>query len=137
MIGLDTNVLVRYVTQDDPDQSPRANALFESLSEREPAFVPTLVLVELHWVLRRAYHLGPQEADRVVATLAQTRELVVEDPDVVRLALRRAADGADLPDAVIAETAMRAGCSDVLTFDARAVRCAGMTLVGQAPGGAA
>lgn len=136
MIGLDTNVLVRYVTQDDPDQSPRANALVESLTEREPAFVPTLVLVELHWVLRRAYRLGREEADRVVATLAQTRELVVEDPDVVRLALRRASEGAELPDALIAETAVRAGCDAVLTFDARAARRAGMTLVGQ-PGGAA
>lgn len=54
MIGLDTNVLIRYVTQDDPDQSPRANAIVESLSERDPALVPTVVLVELHRVLRRA-----------------------------------------------------------------------------------
>lgn len=129
MIGLDTNVLVRYVTQDDPEQSARATTLVEGLSEGDPAFVATVVLVELHWVLRRAYGVGREEADRVVATLAQTRELRMEDPDVVRAALRRAGEGAELPDAVIAETGARAGCTAVLTFDAKASRRAGMTLV--------
>ncbi len=129
MIALDTNVLVRYVAQDDPEQSPRASAVIEGLSERDPAFIATVVLVELHWVLRRAYDLRRDDADRVIATLAQARELKVEDPDLVGAALRRARDGAEFPDAVIAESGGRAGAAAVLTFDVRAARRAGMTLV--------
>lgn len=84
MIGLDTDVLVRCVTQDEPERSARATALVEGLGGSDPAFVATVVLVELVRVLRRAYGVGREEADRVVAALAQTRELRMEDPDVVR-----------------------------------------------------
>ncbi len=82
MIGLDTNVLVRYVVQDDPDQSARATALVESLDDQRRGFVSVVVLVELAWVLRRAYGARPDDVHAVVDRLLRARELVVQDADV-------------------------------------------------------
>ncbi len=129
MIGLDTNVLVRYLVQDDPDQSARATALIEGLDDQRRGFVSIVVLVELSWVLRRAYGVSADEVHAVVDRLVRARELVVQDADVVRLALRRALAGADFPDAVISELGARAGCEVTLTFDGRAAQLAGMRLV--------
>ena len=129
MIGLDTNVLVRYLVQDDPDQSARATALIEGLDEQRRGFVSIVVLVELSWVLRRAYGVSVDDVHAVVDRLLRAREVVVQEADVVRLALRRALAGADFPDAVIGELGSRAGCEATVTFDARAAELAGMRLV--------
>ncbi len=129
MIGLDTNVLVRYVVQDDPDQSARATALVESLDDQRRGFVSVVVLVELAWVLRRAYGARPDDVHAVVDRLLRARELVVQDADVVRLALRLAVAGADFPDAVISRVNAGAGCDTTVTFDVGASRHTGMRLL--------
>ncbi len=129
MIGLDTNVLVRYVVQDDPDQSARATALVESLDDQRRGFVSVVVLVELAWVLRRAYGARPDDVHAVVDRLLRARELVVQDADVVRLALRLAVAGADFPDAVISGVNAGAGCDTTVTFDVGASRHTGMRLL--------
>ena len=97
MTGLDTNVLVRYVMQDDPRQSARATRLIESLSADEPGFVPVVALVELVWVLCGSYGLDRAQVATVVGTLLRSKELVVDRAEGVTRALKRySAGGADL-----------------------------------------
>lgn len=129
MIGLDSNVVLRYVVQDEPDQAARATAVFDGLTEEEPAFVSLVVLVAVVWVLRRGYGFERDEAVEVVRRLLAAREVVVESPDLVSRALRRSGTPVDFSDAVVVEQALVAGCDQVLTFDQRAARDAGMTLL--------
>ena len=130
MTGLDTNVLVRYVMQDDPRQSARANSLIESLSAEEPGFVPVVVLVELVWVLSGSYGLDRAQVATVLGTLLRSKELVMDRAELVTQSLKRySASGADFADALIERLAASAGCSATMTFDADAVKAAGMTLV--------
>ena len=131
MIGLDTNVLVRYLTQDDEVQAAEANQLIEGLTESSPGYVSMLVLAETYWVLRRAYKV---DHDAIVATLRGllgSRELVIDRADLVRRALRRVADGADFADALINELGVDAGCDHTVTFDEGAAKLAGMRLLGR------
>lgn len=129
MIGLDTNVLVRYLVQDDPEQSALASAVIEDLDESRRGFISLVVLVELHWVLRRAYGIGADEVLAVVDRLLRARELLVQDADLVRRAWRRARAGGDLPDALVAELGTAAGCEVTVTFDQQAARSPGMRLL--------
>jgi len=130
MIGLDTNVLVRYVMQDDPLQSPRATLLIEALTADEPGFVPVIALVELVWVLSGSYALGRSQVATVIDTLLRSKELVIDRAALVAQALRRFRSGsADFADALIERIASAAGCSETMTFDAGAVKAASMTLV--------
>lgn len=129
MIGLDTNVLVRYLAQDDAVQAARATELIESLDETEPGFVSIVVLVELHWVLRQAYGVSATDAAVITERLLRARELVVQDADVMRRALRHASSGVEFPDAVIGELGAAAGCTATVSFDRRAARHPGMTLL--------
>lgn len=130
MTGLDTNVLVRYVMQDDPRQSPRATRLIESLSAEDPGFVPVVALVELTWVLSGSYGLNRAQIAQVLEALLRSKELLVDRAELVTQALSRfSAGGADFADALIERVAFDAGCSTTMTFDAGAARSAGMTLV--------
>ena len=130
MIGLDTNVLARYVMQDDPRQSPRATRLMESLSAEAPGFVSVVTLVELVWVLSGSYGLGRAQVATVLETLLRSRELVIDRAETVAHSLGRfGSAGADFADALIERIAAAAGCGVTMTFDVGAARAAGMTLV--------
>lgn len=129
MIGLDSNVVLRYVLQDDPDQAARATEAFDVLTEDDPAFVSLVVLVEVVWVLRRSYGFEREAAVEVVRRLLAAREVILESPALIARALRRAGTSADFSDAVVVEQALAAGCEQVLTFDRRAARDAGMVLL--------
>ncbi len=130
MIGLDTNVLVRYVMQDDPRQAARATKLIDSLSAEEPGFVPLVAIVELAWVLSGSYGLGRAQVAAAVEGLLRAKELVVDRADIVNQALNRySAAGADFAGALIERSATSAGCTATMTFDAGAVKAAGMTPV--------
>lgn len=129
MIGLDTNVLIRYVVRDDPAQTRLTDNLLDSLTSDDPGYVPLIVLVECWWVLDRSYGYPLERRRAFVEALLASQELRVERTDTVRAALRRTHDGADLADAVIAVGATEAGCSAIMTFDRRAARAAGMTLL--------
>ena len=129
MIGLDTNVLVRYVTQDDPEQSPLATRLIESLDATNQGFVSLAVLVELHWVLRRAYRVNRTDAAAVVRKLLIAEELVLQEPEAVHRALTWLGDDIDFPDALISELGALADCSHTVTFDAKAADLSGMKLL--------
>lgn len=130
MIGLDTNVLVRYIVQDDPQQSPEATALIESLSAKAPGFVSVVSVVELVWVLSSCYGSTQSEIYGVLETLLRTKELVVEQADIVWKALWVFRAGkADFADCLIERAAHVAGCSHTLTFDVDVATHGGMQLV--------
>ena len=130
MIALDTNVLVRYMMQDDPRQSPRATRLIEGLTGEEPGFVPLVALVELVWVLSGSYGLDRAQLSEAVDGLLRSRELYLDRAGLVMQALRRfSAGSADFADCLIERIAADAGCTDTMTFDTGAARSAGMTLV--------
>ena len=130
MIGLDTNVLVRYIMQDDPRQSSRATALVESLDSRTPGFVGVVSLIELYWVLTSCYALTQEQVGRALGLLLRTKHLVVDRADQVLRALRTFEAGkADFADCLIERTAASAGCQQTMTFDRNAAKHAGMTLI--------
>lgn len=130
MTGLDTNVLVRYLAQDDAAQSARATRVIErELSEREPGYIGLVVLVETCWVLKRLYGATAAELRETVRDLLDTRQFVIERRTVVLRAVARLGDGAgDLADALIAEGAAEAGCTRSVTFDKQSARL-GMELL--------
>lgn len=130
MIGLDTNVLVRYLAQDDPKQTAAATRLFASLSAASPAYVSQVVLVETVWVLQSRYAADASQIGRVVETLLRTDVIQVERADVAWRALRRfRQEQGDFPDALVSELAQDAGCKQVFSFDRGAVKRSGMTLL--------
>ena len=130
MTGLDTNVLVRYIMQDEPAQSAKATVLIESLTAADPGFVPLVCVVELYWVLTSCYALSDVQAASALDTLVRTKQFVVERADVVVRALRVFQTGkADWPDCLIERSAAHAGCSQTVTFDRGAARYAGMVLL--------
>lgn len=130
MIGLDTNVLVRYIMQDDPKQSLRATELIESLDGDAPGFVTLVSIVELYWVLTACYNLTAGQVRQALEGLLRTKQIVVERADQVLRALRVFGDGkADFADCLIERAAAAAGCAQILTFDTRASKHAGMTLI--------
>jgi len=130
MIGLDTNVLVRYIMQDDAKQSPKATKLVESLTVAAPGFVPLVAVVELGWVLSSSYELTRDQLVQAFEALLRTKEIVVERADQVLKALRMfKATSADFADCLIERAAARAGCEKTMTFDVGAAKVAGMTLI--------
>jgi predicted nucleic-acid-binding protein len=129
VIGLDTNVLVRYTVQDDAGQSAAATSIVESLSEESPGFVSVVVIVELTWVLRRAYRSPDSVIAAVVRTLLDATEIVVQDSDAVRRALDRTAGGQEFPVALIAELGFLAGCFHTVTFDRAAAKLPYLQLI--------
>lgn len=130
MIGLDTNVLVRYIMQDDVKQSPKATRLIESLSGDQPGFVPLVALMELVWVLSSCYELTRAQLAQTLESLLRTKEIVIDQPSQVLMALRVfKQSSADFADCLIERGAWSAGCEKTMTFDVGAAKVAGMTLI--------
>ena len=121
MKGLDTNVLVRYITRDDPGQERAAARFLESAKARsEPTFVNVIVLCELVWVLGRTYEYSRAEVGAVIGQLLTTEQIVVEDADLAWLALSDfKASKADFADCLIGRRNLRLGCDATATFDRR------------------
>lgn len=133
MIGLDTNVLVRFLVQDDQDQARAATALIGGLTEAEPGYVCREVLVELVWVLERAYGLGRPDIARALDGLLEAKELVIEAGDRVALATDRYRKGGPgFADQMVALAGQGAGCHETATFDRKAAGIAGMRLLSAA-----
>ena len=131
MIGLDTNVLVRYLAQDDPAQSQTATELIERrLSEAEPGFVSIVAMAEVAWVLERAYRLGGQEIAAAIEGILQSEVLTVENEQEIFTAMVALKEGrGSFADALIAALGVKAGCSHTVTFDQRARRLDGFELL--------
>ena len=129
MIGLDTNVLVRYLTQDDQAQSRQATELIEQrLSEENPGFISVVAMVEMAWVLERSYQLAAAEIATAIERVLQAAELIVESEQEVFTALIALRQGqGSFADALIGALGHRAGCSVIVTFDRKALRLAGFS----------
>jgi len=131
MVGLDTNVIVRYITQDDIKQASKASKVIENqLSASDPGFITLITLVEITWVLESCYDQSKTEILNVLQGLLTTKQLIVEKADIAYLAVKRcqASSNADFSDAVITVLSEHEGCSEVLTFDKKA-KSVGMTLL--------
>jgi predicted nucleic-acid-binding protein len=130
MIGLDTNVLVRFFVQDDPAQARAATAFFKSLSSARPGWVGMATILETAWVLKSVHKMGREIIASTLSRLLTLDSLVVEQADVLEEALRRYRSGkADFADCLIAASARATGCSKTVTFDQIAARDAGMELL--------
>jgi len=121
MVGLDTNVLVRYLTHDDPTQTAVATRMMNSLSFDSPGFLSLIVIAELVWVLAISYRYQKKEIEQVLENLLRTKELVIERADLVSQALRTFRGGrADFADCLIERCGRAAGCKRTFTFDSKA-----------------
>lgn len=131
MIGLDTNVVIRYLVQDDVAQARKANRLIEkSLTPDEPGFINLTTLCEIVWVLKRNYRLDKSRQVTVVDGLLTSKQLLVENVPVVWKALRAYESGrADFSDAIIAYVNQVHQCDHTVTFDKQASRLDGMRLL--------
>ena len=118
MIALDTNVLVRYLAQDDAVQSPMATALIEQrLSAQNPGYVSSVVLAELHWVLSRLYAVDRTRFADIARGLLSAQALHFDSVQAAWNALQVFEDGFDFVDALLTELADDAGCEATITFD--------------------
>lgn len=129
MIGLDTNVLVRYLVQDDPHQSPLATRAIATHCTREsPGLLNHVVLCETVWVLESAYGYATTQIISVLEQLFRTSQFCLQDPPHAWAALRAYRAGADFADGLIANINRGLGCEQTLTFD-QAAAAAGMTVL--------
>lgn len=121
MTGLDTNVLVRYLTQDDPAQARKVNAIVsETVAAGERCFINGVVLCELVWVLRGAYKLDKATIVTALERILATVQFDIEDRDQAGLALEDYRPGrGDFADYLIGRRNQAAGCGETVTFDAR------------------
>jgi len=130
MIGLDTNVLVRYFTFDHPGQTAHAIEVVDSLTAEEPGFVSLVVVAELVWVLDSAYKLNKSEIISCLESLLRGKEVIVQEADVAWQALATFKKSASsYSDCLIERLGHASGCHHTLTFDQNAARTAGMKLL--------
>ena len=122
MIGLDTNVVIRYLTQDDPRQSAIANRFIENqLSEKLMGYITHISLVEIIWVLESCYDQKKEALLTVLESLLTTKQIMVERTEIVYLALKKyRTSNADFSDALIVAVCEAAGCERTVTFDKKA-----------------
>ena len=120
MIALDTNILVRYLVQDDEGQLLKVLQLLNR--KRATFFVCDLVLVEASWVLRDAYHWTGDDVADAFARLATIPNLAFENENRLRASLNALREGADLADELIVRTSLDLGAKEFATFDKDIVR---------------
>lgn len=126
MFALDTNVLVRYIVRDDERQTLEATAYIDALTPDDPAFIATVVLCELCWVLRSAYGAGRSECATAMEAVLEIPVFEFEDFELCLSAARAYRLGvADFSDFIFRETAAQARCEGVKTFDKKALRAPG------------
>lgn len=130
MIAIDTNVLVRFLTQDDPEQGAIARRFLAGLTVDHPGFVAREVLVELVWVLERAYRYSRKEIASALEGVLAAAELQVEASDDVGAVLHAYRDeGFGFADLMIAAAGRRVGAESLVTFDRKAARLPGVELL--------
>jgi predicted nucleic-acid-binding protein len=121
MFGLDTNVIVRLLVNDDPQQRRTVLNFAEGLGRDYTVFVSLVAIVELDWALRAKLGFSRQDVADAIGKLLQARGLVFEHHNVVIRALRLVSTAnIDLADAVIASVSLQAGCRSTKTFDRKA-----------------
>lgn len=128
MIGLDANVMVRYLVQDDKAQSAAATRLIEKvLTSEAPGFISLVALVEIVWVLESCYGCTRKEVAAIIERLLRVKQIRVQDAEVVWRAWRLYAAGkADFADCLIERIGHAHECMHTVTFDKKAADSAGM-----------
>lgn len=130
MIGLDTNILLRYLVQDDPVQSPLATHLIErKLTVRRPGYLSIVAISETVWTLERHYAVPSVEISKMIQTLATSQRFVLQHAKEVLYALSALEAGFGFADALVSVLGNKAGCSTTYTFDRKASRLPGFTLL--------
>jgi predicted nucleic-acid-binding protein len=128
VIAVDTNVLVRYLVQDDPAQGKIATNFLENiLTTEDQGFVTIVAVLELDWVLRTQYGFSPQVVADTVQELMSSPKLTFESADSIETAL--AFRHGDLADNILHETAQSHGCTKTVTFDKKFARLEGVELL--------
>ena len=131
MIGIDTNVLVRYITQDDELQSGIATEFIESYcSNGKKIFVNHLVICELVWVLKKCYKLSKPKTIEILQHILQISQFSIENAQVIWQALTDYKKGsADFADYVVGRTNIFNSCDETMTFDKKASKSKWFTLL--------
>ncbi len=123
MIGVDTNVLVRLLVQDDPAQNALARDFFARRDAGDPAYIGSVVLAEAIWLLRSRMGFARDAVEDVVRGLLDSDDFVIEAaPRLRELLAQPASDRAQVADHLIAWAAETAGCTRIVTFDRQAAR---------------
>lgn len=132
MIGLDTNVLVGYLSQDDPRQSALAEDLIEATcSEKRPAFINHIVLCETVWVLERSYAVNKEMLANLIEKVLKTEQFSIQGVEMVWRALKEFKKSkADFSDCLMAQINLANGCEHTATFDKKASDGVGYRLLG-------
>lgn len=131
MIAIDTNVIVRYLVGDDPEQTEAAQALVDGLTPDEPGFICREVMLETAWVLERNYDFTRARVAEALMDLTASESIVVENSDEAAAAAHQYGQGgADFADRMILSAARRWGALPLHTFDRRLSRLEGTTLAG-------
>jgi len=121
MIGLDTNILLRYLAQDDTAQSPRATEIIRRLTEQEPGFVCLVTVLEVVWVLKSLYKRSSQEIANDIEMLLAADTLEIQNAQEIYTAVVALRNGTGtFEDALIGSLGIWRGCSTTLTFDEKA-----------------
>ena len=123
MIGIDTNVLLRFLVDDDVAQNDRARRFMAERTEDDPVYLSAVVLAETVWVLRRRLGYSQTQITEMLRQLLVSVEVVVEYAGELEVTLLETeATISDLADCLVAWAALKAGCSKVVTFDRKAAR---------------
>lgn len=125
MIGLDTNIIIRYLVQDDPIQSQKANHLIATATKSgKKLLISQITLCEVAWLLERTYKVPKIEFVQIIKSLLQTEQLVIESDDVVWQALQdyEKASQIDFPDCLIGRQNLNLKCDYTYTFDVQAAK---------------
>ncbi|MFC3121859.1 PIN domain-containing protein [Agaribacter flavus] len=130
MIGIDTNILIRYLAQDDKAQALLASTLIEEkLTANTPGFISMITLVEITWVLQKCYRASKNDLCSTIKMILETKQFQVERAESCYRALKLFEMGSgDFSDALISSISKDAGCSCVMTFDKKA-QSVGMELL--------
>lgn len=125
MIGLDTNIVIRYLVQDEPKQSAQANHIIEkAISNKEMLRISQVTLCEIVWVLERCYHITKNELIDVLKQLIKTEQIQIENDNIVRQALQdfEHHSTVDFSDCLIGRQNLANDCSFTYTFDKNAAK---------------
>ncbi|MBX9907326.1 MAG: type II toxin-antitoxin system VapC family toxin [Beijerinckiaceae bacterium] len=130
MIGLDSNVLLRVLVKDDPEQFRVASRVIDTLSRERPGYVNLVVLAEICWTLLRRYKSPPTRLIGIARTLVESDTIVVQDRERVTRAIALAErHGCGLMDALIGTINADEGCERTMSFDRGALDIAGFQLL--------
>ncbi|MBF2715046.1 type II toxin-antitoxin system VapC family toxin [Agrobacterium vitis] len=123
MIGIDTNILLRLTMQDDDIQTKQALALADSLTQDQPGFVNSAVLLEFIWTARRKVKMSKEELRIILSGFLDSENLVLEDENLIELTLDEMdRSSEEFADIFIALKNREFGCRTTMTFDRKAAR---------------